>query len=113
MPEGRVTLAVRPEKLQIGEQPPAQRGDNHLQGRLIAQAYRGDRNHYYVEVDGLSKPLAVAAQNVTRYAAGDSLAGRPVWVSWSADAGVLLPDDRPAAGNPRADLHGHAIAGRG
>ncbi|MEA2779822.1 MAG: spermidine/putrescine transport system ATP-binding protein [Rhodospirillaceae bacterium] len=113
LPEGRVTLAVRPEKLQIGEEPPAQRGDNHLQGRLIAQAYRGDRNHYYVEVDGLSKPLAVAAQNMTRHAGGDSPAGRPVWVSWSADAGVLLPDDRPAADNSRADLHGHAIAGRG
>jgi spermidine/putrescine ABC transporter ATP-binding subunit len=113
MPEGQVTLAVRPEKLQIGEQPPVERGDNHLQGRLIARAYRGDRNHYYVEVDGLSKPLAVAAQNVTRNPGSDSPAGGPVWVSWPAEAGVLLLDGGRAPASRRTESHDHAAARSG
>ena len=63
---GPATVAVRPEKLKLDDQPSTDPADNNLQGRLTARAYLGDRNHYYVEVDGLEKPLAVAAQNARR-----------------------------------------------
>jgi spermidine/putrescine ABC transporter ATP-binding subunit len=88
---GPATVAVRPEKLKLADQPSADPGDNNLQGRLTTRAYLGDRNHYYVEVEGLEKPLAVAAQNAKRNGAQSNLAGPTVWVSWPADATVLLP----------------------
>ena len=64
---------------------------NLLRGRLVARAYLGDRSHYYVAVDGLEKPLAVAAQNVTRSLDGGTDAGREVWIGWSKAAAMRLP----------------------
>jgi spermidine/putrescine ABC transporter ATP-binding subunit len=88
--DGRVTLAVRPEKLVIGDASPGN-GANAVRGTMGAEAYLGDRRHFYVDVPGLSARLAVAAQSVTR-ASGNGLArGREVWVSWPVESGVLLP----------------------
>jgi spermidine/putrescine ABC transporter ATP-binding subunit len=91
LPPGPVTVAVRPEKLTLNDRPSADPADNNLHGRLTTRAYLGDRNHYYVEVDGLEKPLAVAAQNAKRREAPGNPAGATVWISWPADAAVLLP----------------------
>jgi ABC-type Fe3+/spermidine/putrescine transport system ATPase subunit len=88
---GPVTVAVRPEKLTLADRPSSQPGGNNVSGRLAARSYFGDRNHYYVAIEGLAKPLAVAAQNVKRNCAEDTQAGSVVWVSWPADAAVLLP----------------------
>jgi spermidine/putrescine ABC transporter ATP-binding subunit len=90
-PQGAMTLAVRPEKLQISEERAAVEAANKLQGRLIAQTYLGDRSYFYVEVAGVVRPLAVAAQNATRNLGSHDQLGRLVWVTWPADAGVLLP----------------------
>jgi ABC-type Fe3+/spermidine/putrescine transport system ATPase subunit len=88
--DGRVTLAVRPEKLLIADAPPSNSA-NAVRGTMDAEAYLGDRRHFYVEVAGLSARLAVAAQTITR-ASGNGLArGREVWVNWPVEAGVLLP----------------------
>ena len=87
-----VVVAVRPEKLTISEEQPAN-GRSAVQGVMQAVAYLGDRSHYYVSVEGGEKPLAVAAQE-----AGASL-GQPlerdaaVWLSWADDALILLPRD--------------------
>jgi ABC-type Fe3+/spermidine/putrescine transport system ATPase subunit len=112
---GRVTLAVRPEKLQVSERPLQGDRINCLKGRMVNRAYLGDRSHYYVELEGLSKPLAVAAQNFARDPSGEQMVGKPIWVGWAIDAGVILrdggetpspdaapqpaplPDDQPAA----------------
>jgi spermidine/putrescine ABC transporter ATP-binding subunit len=91
LPLGPVTVAVRPEKLTLNDRPSADPADNNLRCRLTTRAYLGDRNHYYVEVDGLEKPLAVAAQNARRHEAPGNPAGATVWISWPADAAVLLP----------------------
>jgi spermidine/putrescine ABC transporter ATP-binding subunit len=88
-PSGRVTLAVRPEKLQIGNSAFAGTF-NSLPGRMVERTYLGDRSHYYVEVEGLSRPLAVATQNLRRHSGGGEMVGKQVWVGWPAEAGVLL-----------------------
>ena len=85
----RVSLAVRPEKLRLAWSAPAVPGSG-IPGKVSAEAYFGDRSHYYVAVDGLAKPLAVARQNAERSLDDSSAIGRPVWVSWPADAAVLL-----------------------
>jgi spermidine/putrescine ABC transporter ATP-binding subunit len=89
-PPGPVTVAVRPEKLRISDRPPDDAAVNGLMGKLVAQAYLGDRNHFYVQVVGLPRPLAIAAQNVAGENSGRDV-GRSVWVVWPGDAGILLP----------------------
>ena len=52
----------------------------------------GDRSHYYVSVDGTDKPLAVAAPEGMGSDQGLELDSQ-VWVSWSEEALVLLPQE--------------------
>ena len=85
-----VLLAIRPEKLQLSWQQPAL-GVNMLSGTVGAVAYFGDRSHYFVDVQGCEKPLAVALQNDERRLDIGDPVGRPVWLSWTPDAAVLLP----------------------
>jgi spermidine/putrescine ABC transporter ATP-binding subunit len=86
-PGSTVSVAVRPEKLELSTAKPA--NGNAIAGRRQAEAYLGDRSHYYVEAQGLPKPIAAAAQNVRR-SAGGAPAGEAVWVHWPVEAGVLL-----------------------
>ena len=85
-----VTLAIRPEKLSLAHQPSTEPDTNNLCGRLMAQTYLGDRNLYYVAIEGLPRLMEVASQNIRRDGkTGDSV-GSIVWVTWPSDSGVLL-----------------------
>ena len=85
-----ILIAIRPEKMQIAWERPAL-SINTLSGTVGAVAYFGDRSHFYVQVEGCEKPLAVALQNGERRIDGADPVGRPVWLSWEPDAAVLLP----------------------
>jgi spermidine/putrescine ABC transporter ATP-binding subunit len=85
-----VLIAIRPEKLQMSWEQPRLRV-NTLSGTVGAVAYFGDRSHFYVNVEGCEKPLAVALQNGERRVDGADPVGKPVWLTWEADAAVLLP----------------------
>ena len=85
----QVSVAVRPEKIHLHWAPPAS-APNALTGRLNAKAYFGDRSHYYVEVEGLSKLIAVSRQNPDRELADSDAIGRAVWMSWKPEAASLL-----------------------
>jgi spermidine/putrescine ABC transporter ATP-binding subunit len=85
-----VLVAIRPEKLQISWERPSL-SINTLAGKVGAVAYFGDRSHFYVNVEGCEKPLAVALQNGERRVDGGDPVGKPVWLSWEPDAAVLLP----------------------
>ena len=94
LPQGRIVLALRPEKLQIAsELPGPDENLNTLRGRLVAQAYLGDRSHYYVAVEGLARPVAIAAQNVARVLEAGAEPGREITIRWRPEAGLLLPAD--------------------
>jgi ABC-type Fe3+/spermidine/putrescine transport system ATPase subunit len=82
-----VSVAVRPEKLEIAASRPAD--GNAITGRRLAEAYLGDRSHYYVGAEGIAKPIAAAAQNRRRALTADA-PGETVWVHWPVEAGVLL-----------------------
>jgi spermidine/putrescine ABC transporter ATP-binding subunit len=88
-----VTLAVRPEKIQIAERPFSATEFNSFKGRVVERAYLGDRSHYYIEVAGMRGRIAVAEQNVLRTFDGERIVGREVYIGWPADAGVMLPED--------------------
>jgi spermidine/putrescine ABC transporter ATP-binding subunit len=84
-----VSIAVRPEKLRLAWERPDGNA-NAVAGRVNAQAYFGDRSHYYIAVQGSDRPIAVAHQNVDRSLDDVETIGRPVWLTWPAEAAVLL-----------------------
>jgi spermidine/putrescine ABC transporter ATP-binding subunit len=92
-PGAKVVVAVRPEKLSLSAQElkTAEAGRQSVAGSIAAAAYLGDRSHYFVKVEGLDRPFAVAAQNVDRSVEGWLSAGIAVRIGWSEDALVLLP----------------------
>ena len=86
---GRVFLAIRPEKLTLGSDPPGN-GDNALAGVVSAVTYLGDRSHFLVRVEGHERPFAVAMQNARRGQAAAGLENSRVWLAWPPEAGLLL-----------------------
>jgi spermidine/putrescine ABC transporter ATP-binding subunit len=85
-----VTVAVRPEKIQLGRALPSD-AENVIHGSLSSDAFFGDRSHYFVDVPKLQNRVAVAMQNghVPRLVAEGG--GKDLWLSWSSNAAVLLP----------------------
>ena len=85
-------VAIRPEKLILSTN---RRPENQtsVQGTLKTSAYLGDRNHFYISVEGREKPLAVAATEVE---VGGEISfdhESTVWLSWADNALILLPHD--------------------
>src|SRR5690349_19924716 len=85
-----VLIAIRPDKMQMSWERPSL-SLNTVSGKVGAVAYFGDRSHFYVNVEGCGKPLAVALQNGERRIDNGDPVGKPVWLSWEPDAAVLLP----------------------
>lgn len=83
-----VTVAVRPEKIHLEWQKPA-RATNALAGQIDAEAYLGDRSHYYVDIPGINRRVAVALQNADRSSERGEARGRQVWLTWPAEAAVF------------------------
>ena len=88
-PGDTVWVALRPEKIRIGREPPLSAGENCAVGRVENIAYLGDLSVYKVRLDtGLVLKASVA--NVTR------LLERPidwddrVWLTWAPDAAMVL-----------------------
>lgn len=83
--------AIRPEKITISSEKPTDR--NAVEGIMDATAFLGDRNHFYVRINGVEKPVAVSAQNLDETQIfGENHQG-PIWLSWSDNAIVLLNVD--------------------
>ncbi|OWJ63778.1 ABC transporter ATP-binding protein [Inquilinus limosus] len=87
-----VSVAVRPEKISIGREPP-QGAANTLQGMVYDLGYFGDRSLFRVKL-GNGRLVSVSRQNERRGREED----RPVdwddhvWLSWSPAAALLLTE---------------------
>jgi putrescine transport system ATP-binding protein len=82
-----VWLGLRPEKVDIGSERPV--GDvNAVAGTLHEAGYRGDMSIYKIRLGDRSL-IKVAVANTARGRRGFA-AGDVVWLSWPADAGVVL-----------------------
>jgi spermidine/putrescine ABC transporter ATP-binding subunit len=90
-PGTSVAVAIRPEKLHLSDAAPSGVG-NCLVGTIGAEAYLGDRSHYYVNVEGLQRRLAIAHQNVARSLDNSGSTGRKVWVTWPEESAILLTE---------------------
>ncbi|TSD90816.1 ABC transporter ATP-binding protein [Mycobacterium sp. KBS0706] len=91
-PGTKVSVAVRPEKIAIGREPP-QGAANTLQGMVYDLGYFGDRSLFRVQL-GNGRLVSVSRQNERRGREED----RPVdwddrvWLSWSPAAALLLTE---------------------
>ena len=84
-----VWVALRPEKVRLGKQPLAGPRVNELRGTVWELGYLGNRSTYIIKT-GSGKLVTVFAQNERRTAQASIDWSDEVFVSWSADAAVLL-----------------------
>jgi putrescine transport system ATP-binding protein len=84
-----VTVALRPEKIQLSTQAPENSVFNCVRGQVKEKAYFGSFTVYRVQLasGGL---LKVSQINTQRHREQEATWGDQVWASWSGDAQVVL-----------------------
>lgn len=82
-------LAIRPEKIAISAERPAD-ADNAVEGKVLDIAYLGNISTYHVELPG-GQIVKAQAANTRRVSRRTFTWEDTVWISWTATAGVLLP----------------------
>ena len=88
-PGETVWVALRPEKIALAHEVPANTTENGAAGVVTDIGYRGTVSLIKVRLDdGLT--LAVATMNASRLAQRTVQVDDRVWLSWAADAGVVL-----------------------
>jgi putrescine transport system ATP-binding protein len=85
----RVWVALRPEKVRLGKQPLNGVRVNQLRGTVWELGYLGNRSTYRIKT-ATGKLVTVFAQNERRSSEAIIDWSDEVFVSWSADAAVLL-----------------------
>ncbi|MGG7516320.1 ABC transporter ATP-binding protein [Allorhizobium undicola] len=88
-PGSPVAFAIRPEKIRITRDAPAEIAVNMLQGEVLDIAYLGDFSVFIIELaDG--RTFRAAQANVSRLVDRPMTYGDQVFLSWPADAGLVL-----------------------
>jgi putrescine transport system ATP-binding protein len=85
----RVWVALRPEKVRLGKQPVNGARVNQLRGTVWELGYLGNRSTYQIKTTS-GKLVTVFAQNERRSSEAAIDWSDEVFVSWSADAAVVL-----------------------
>ena len=95
----RVTVAVRPEKIEIDAAPPASTL-NVVSGRVIAGVFLGEQTEYRVRL-AHGADVVVRRQNLGSNGTNSPIApGAQVYLSWKPDVSLVLPraDRKPEEG---------------
>ena len=88
LPEGTaVSVAVRPEKIDVHESRP--RADNVAVGKVRDIAYLGDVSIYHVETE-TGAVIRVQETHVERSSEPHYDWGETLWLSWPASGAVVL-----------------------
>ncbi|MDP5360744.1 MAG: TOBE domain-containing protein, partial [Paracoccaceae bacterium] len=85
----KVSVAIRPEKLVLHDTAPVN-GSKAIAGEIALTTYLGERSHYQVRVPGCDTPIAISTQNIRMHKPQEATIGRPVWLTWSDDALIVL-----------------------
>ncbi|HEV7137090.1 MAG TPA: ABC transporter ATP-binding protein [Steroidobacteraceae bacterium] len=88
-PGQRVWVALRPEKIRLSKQPPDSGRCNLLRGVVWELGYLGNRSTYRIKMAS-GKLVTVQAQNERRTAEWSIDWSDEVYMSWQADAAVIL-----------------------
>ena len=89
VPGQAVWVAIRPEKLVVAKEPPADVSANCVQGEVWDIGYLGDVSIYHVRTDG-GAVLRATEANRRRLVERPITWEERVWLSWAPDAGVVL-----------------------
>lgn len=82
-------FAIRPEKMRLSMEQPAETATNCISGEVWDIAYLGDMSIYHVHL-GDGQTLKSAQANVTRLISRPITWEDNVWLSWGRDAGIVL-----------------------
>jgi putrescine transport system ATP-binding protein len=85
----RVWVALRPEKIKLSREPPADARVNRLKGTVWELGYLGNRSTYRIKTES-GKIVTVFLQNERRESELQIDWSDEVWVSWTANGSVLL-----------------------
>jgi putrescine transport system ATP-binding protein len=88
-PGQRVWVALRPEKIRLSKQPAEASRANQLRGTVQQLGYLGNRCTYQIKT-ATGKLITVFSQNERRTSEWSIDWSDEVYVSWNADAAVLL-----------------------
>src|SRR4051812_11386220 len=88
-PGASVAIALRPEKIRIAHAQPANDAENGAPGKVSEIGYLGAVSVYKVRLDA---GLVLKAAVMNEQAARPIEVNDRVWLSWSADAAVLLTE---------------------
>jgi len=82
-------FAIRPEKVRIGHDAPAEPGINAIAGEVWDIGYLGDMTTYNVRLAS-GKVVRASRLNAVRSIERPIAWEDRVWLSWAADAGIVL-----------------------
>ncbi|MGN7292244.1 ABC transporter ATP-binding protein [Rhizobium sp. SAFR-030] len=85
----RVAFAVRPEKVRMSIDPPADSSVNAVHGEVWDIGYLGDFSVFLVRLED-GRIIRAAQANVARLVDRPITFGDMVWLSWPLDAGLVL-----------------------
>jgi spermidine/putrescine ABC transporter ATP-binding subunit len=88
---GPVTLAVRPEKIQLSRHESSASGLICVQGAVSETSYHGGASSVLVKIAG-GKPLLAEISNVSRAQSPHISRGDKVWCAWRRDDMLLLTE---------------------
>lgn len=85
----KVCLAIRPEKLILHDSAP-DGPETAVEGVIELVTYLGERSHFHIRVPGCDAPIAISSQNSRIKRTDTAHEGRPVWMTWTPDALIVL-----------------------
>jgi putrescine transport system ATP-binding protein len=88
-PGDTVWVALRPEKVRIAHEQPPSTSENCVAGQVSNIGYLGDLSIYNVALDS-GFVIKAAVANMTRLVKRPISWDDRVWVTWTADAAVVL-----------------------
>ena len=85
-----VLVGIRPEKLNLHVNKPEQDSEM-IEGIVENISYLGERSHYFVKIDGLSKSVSVSSQNVNRAQINQLINdNKKVWITFDSDSLIVI-----------------------
>ena len=88
-PNAQLWVALRPEKIAISREAPAERGENCVQGAIEGIAYMGDMSIFNVRLPN-GRMVQVTRPNLARRAEEPLAREDAVWLWWDPASAVVL-----------------------
>ncbi|MGF7161360.1 spermidine/putrescine transport system ATP-binding protein/putrescine transport system ATP-binding protein [Rhodoligotrophos appendicifer] len=89
LPSGKTVLAIRPERISIAGADSSVGDRLSVPATLLSSAFLGDRSHLMAQIDGVERPILIAAQEQGEVPLD---AGTRVQLHMPKEALLLLPD---------------------